>query len=83
MRFLFSDILIFCFFLGYFEAFGALSGYFGGLSGAREVFWGLLIKTDNFYFVRFFVFRLLYLCFSEVILSLFGPIGIFLGLGGV
>ena len=24
--------------------------------GAREVFWGLLIKTDNFYFVRFFCF---------------------------
>ena len=43
-------------FWGHFEAFGDLSGYFWGWGGGREVFLGLLIRTDNFYFVRFFVF---------------------------
>ena len=46
-----------------------------------EDFRGLLIKTDNFYFVRYFVFWLLYFCFSGVILSLFGPHRAFLGVG--
>ena len=67
--------------MGHFEAFGAMSGNFRGWGAAQEDFWGLFIKTDIFYFVRFFVFRLLYLCFSGVILSLSGLCRAIFGVG--
>ena len=65
-------------FWGHFEAFGDLSGYFWGWGGAREVFLGLLIRTDNFYFVRFFSDFFIF-CLFGVILGLFGPYRAILG----
>ena len=71
---MFSDFLIFCFGV-HFEVFGALSGYFLGWGGAREVFRGLRIKTDKFYFVGFFLFS------DFFIVCLFGPYRAIFGVG--
>ena len=40
--------------MDFFEAFWALSGYFGGCGGVREDFWGWQILTDNFHFKDIF-----------------------------
>jgi len=49
-----------------FEAFGALLGYFWGWGGAQEDFWGSLVKTNNFHFVRLFLFSKFFIFFFWV-----------------
>ena len=68
-------------FWGHFEAFRALSVFWGAGVGPKKFFGVLIIKTDNFYFVRFFVFCLFICCLSWVILSLLGPYRAILGVG--
>ena len=70
---LFPDILIFCL-LGSFWGFWAILGYFRSWGGTKEDFWGLLIWTDNFHFVRYFLLL-------GGILSLLGPYQAILGAG--
>ena len=64
-------------FSGHFEAFGDLSGYFWGWGGAPEVFLDLLIRTDNFYFVRFFFLTFSFFAFLGSFWAFLGPIGLF------
>ena len=68
-------LLIFCFFGSFWGFWGAI-GFFGGWGEAREDFWGLFFKTNNFYFVRFFVFWLFF-CFWGSFWAFLGSTGIF------
>ena len=43
--------------------------------GPEKFFWGLIIETDNFYFVRFFVFEI----FDFLLLGSFEAFGALLG----
>ena len=57
-------------FWGYFEFFFTLIDYFWVAVRAKKYLWGHLLQTDNFHFIRVFLF-------SECLGSLLGPIVLF------
>ena len=78
---MFSDFFIFCLFGVILSVLGPYRAILGMGLGPRSVFWGLLIKTDNFYFVRYFVFDFFIFCLFGVILNLLGPYRAIFGVG--
>ena len=58
---------------------GPYQAIFGAGVGPEKFFLGLLIRTDNFYFVRFLFFDFFIFCLFGVIFGLFGPYRAILG----